>query len=390
MYHVTFPGIGLELEIGRVAFTVFGVPIYWYGICIATGMLLAMFFAFRKARDFGIDADRMVDVVFLATVIAVVCARVFYIAFAPFEYETLWDMINLRDGGIAIYGAVIGAFVSGWALCKWRKVPVLPMFDLASMGFLIGQACGRWGNFFNQEAFGTNTELPWGMYSEGTYNYLASVQQTLADQGITVDPSLPVHPTFLYESIWCALGFFLLWAYLRRRRFDGEIFLMYLVWYGAERFFVEGLRTDSLESIGNVRVSQVIALVCVVGGIVAWAMLRRRAAGREMLVNYIVVDKRLDGPAVIAWPAKNKAPGDKELEERIEELVAACSSAADEESADDGETAGDGEKTDGAADGQSEEQAPDEQTDRDGESAPEKTQDAETEEEDEDGEDHQR
>ena len=331
MFHVTFPGLGLEFEISRVAFTVAGVPIYWYGICIAAGMLLAMLFAFSKARDFGIDSDRMVDVVFLATIVAVVCARAFYVLFAPFEYETLWDMINLRDGGIAIYGGIIGAFVSGWALCKWRKVRVLPMFDVASMGFLIGQAFGRWGNFFNQEAFGTNTDLPWGMYSEGTNYYLTSVQQTLADQGITVDPALPVHPTFLYESLWCLLGFFLLWAYMRRRRFEGEIFLMYLVWYGFERFFVEGLRTDSLESAGNVRVSQVIALVCVVAGLIIWQMLRRRAAGREMTVNYLVADKRLKGPAVITWPAKEKAPSDAELKTRIEALVEAQNAPAEEE-----------------------------------------------------------
>ena len=322
MFHVTFPGIGLELDINRVAFTIGNMPIYWYGICIASGLLLALLFAFWKARDFGIDSDRMIDVVFLATVIAVVCARAFYVAFAPFEYESLWDMINLRDGGIAIYGAVIGAFVTGWALCKWRKIPVLPMFDLAAMGFLIGQALGRWGNFFNQEAFGTNTTLPWGMYSEGTKNYLSSVQDVLAAQGVTVDPSLPVHPTFLYESLWCALGFFLLWAYYRRRRFHGEIFLLYLIWYGFERFFVEGLRTDSLESIGGTRVSQAIALLCVIAGSVVWIMMRRRAGDGDLMVTYPVVDKRLDGPAVLTWPAKKPAPSEKEIKAKIEVLVA--------------------------------------------------------------------
>lgn len=322
MFHVTFAGIGLELDINRVAFTIGNMPIYWYGICIASGLLLALLFAFWKARDFGIDSDRMIDVVFLATVIAVVCARAFYVAFAPFEYESLWDMINLRDGGIAIYGAVIGAFASGWALCKWRKIPVLPMFDLAAMGFLIGQALGRWGNFFNQEAFGTNTTLPWGMYSEGTKNYLSSVQDVLAAQGVTVDPSLPVHPTFLYESLWCALGFFLLWAYYRRRRFHGEIFLLYLIWYGFERFFVEGLRTDSLESIGGIRVSQAIALLCVIAGSVVWIMMRRRAGDGDLMVTYPVVDKRLDGPAVLTWPAKKPAPSEKEIKAMIEDLVA--------------------------------------------------------------------
>ena len=241
-YHVQFPGLGLEFTLDRVAFTVFGMPIYWYGILIATGLALAIVFAFSHARRFGIDSDRMVDVILIGTVCAVIGGRAFYVATAPFEYASFAEMLDIRLGGVAIYGAVIAAFLSGYFACRWRKVPILPMFDLAGMGFLLGQGIGRWGNFVNQEAFGTNTTLPWGMYSEGTCNYLSSVQETLAAQGVAVDPSLPVHPTFLYESIWCLLGFFLLWAYMKRRKFHGELILMYVMWYGAERFFVEGLR----------------------------------------------------------------------------------------------------------------------------------------------------
>ena len=249
-----FPGLGLEFTLDRVAFTVFGMPIYWYGILIATGLALAIVFAFSHARRFGIDSDRMVDVILIGTVCAVIGGRAFYVATAPFEYASFAEMLDIRLGGVAIYGAVIAAFLSGYFACRWRKVPILPMFDLAGMGFLLGQGIGRWGNFVNQEAFGTNTTLPWGMYSEGTCNYLSSVQETLAAQGVAVDPSLPVHPTFLYESIWCLLGFFLLWAYMKRRKFHGELILMYVMWYGAERFFVEGLRTDSL-MVGSFRIS---------------------------------------------------------------------------------------------------------------------------------------
>ena len=262
-YHVQFPGLGLEFTLDRVAFTVFGMPIYWYGILIATGLALAIVFAFSHARRFGIDSDRMVDVILIGTVCAVIGGRAFYVATAPFEYASFAEMLDIRLGGVAIYGAVIAAFLSGYFACRWRKVPILPMFDLAGMGFLLGQGIGRWGNFVNQEAFGTNTTLPWGMYSEGTCNYLSSVQETLAAQGVAVDPSLPVHPTFLYESIWCLLGFFLLWAYMKRRKFHGELILMYVMWYGAERFFVEGLRTDSL-MVGSFRISQVIAAASLV------------------------------------------------------------------------------------------------------------------------------
>ena len=318
--HVTFPGLGLSMTIDRVAFHVLGVPIYWYGICIALGLVLGLVFAFSKARSYGIDSDRMIDVVLLSTLCAIVGARVYYVAFAPFEYQSLWDMINLRDGGLAIYGGVLAAFVSGIFFCRWRKVPALPMFDLAAMGFLIGQGIGRWGNFFNQEAFGTNTTLPWGMYSEGTHNYLASVQATLAAQGVTVDPSLPVHPTFLYESLWCLLGFLVLFLYQKRRKFHGEIFLLYVIWYGVERFVVEGLRTDSLETVGGVRVSQLLALVSVLvaGGL--WFWQRKKHRGETLMVTYPVMDKRLKGPAVLTWEV-GQTPSERELKEQIEQLV---------------------------------------------------------------------
>ena len=274
---VQFPRLGLELEIDRVAFSLGGLNIYWYGIIIAAGLLLALAFAFHYAADFGVDADRLVDVVLVGTVCAIICARIYYVAFAPFKYDSIWDMINLRDGGIAIYGAVIGAAVFGGLACKWRKVPVLPTFDLVAMGFLIGQGMGRWGNFFNQEAFGCNTNSLFGMYSRSTHEYLAQWQSTLAEQGVTVDPSMPVHPTFLYESVWCFVGFFALWAFMKKRRYNGQIALLYAVWYGAGRFWIEGLRTDSLLIPGvGLRVSQVVALVGVVAGLVLLIVLGKK------------------------------------------------------------------------------------------------------------------
>ena len=136
-YHVQFPGLGLEFTLDRVAFTVFGMPIYWYGILIATRLALAIVFAFSHARRFGIDSDRMVDVILIDTVCAVIGGRAFYVATAPFEYASFAEMLDIRLGGVAIYGAVIAAFLSGYFACRWRKVPILPMFDLAGMGFLL-------------------------------------------------------------------------------------------------------------------------------------------------------------------------------------------------------------------------------------------------------------
>ena len=175
-------------------------------------------------------------------------------------------MIDLRNGGLAIYGGIIGAFVCGGLACKWRKVNVLNMFDLAALAFPVGQAVGRFGNFMNQEAFGSNTTLPWGMYSNETYQYLSSVQSTLESQGVTVDPSLPVHPCFLYESLWCIIGFVLLHYLSKRRRFYGQTLLQYIVWYGLGRFFIEWVRTDSL-MIGPFKISQLVAAACVIIGV---------------------------------------------------------------------------------------------------------------------------
>ena len=283
-FDVQFPGLGLEFTINRVALSIGGFNIYWYGVIIAAGMVLAMLFAFRNADDFGINSDRLIDVILVGAVMAIVCARIYYIVFAPFKYESIWQMIDIRQGGIAIYGGVIGAFVFGGLMAKIRRIPILPLFDLVGICFLIGQGVGRWGNFVNQEAFGSNTTLPWGMYSEGTCNYLSSVQETLAAQGVAVDPSLPVHPTFLYESIWCLLGFFLLWAYMKRRKFHGELILMYVMWYGAERFFVEGLRTDSL-MVGSFRISQVIAAVSVIAALCIWLALRKKYKDKPSLIR---------------------------------------------------------------------------------------------------------
>ena len=290
---VTFPGLGLEMTVERVAFTLFGVDVYWYGLIIAVGLMAGISIGYWKAKQFGINADRMTDVILVTVVLAVLCARLYYVIFYPGDYDTLREIFNLRDGGLAIYGGVIGAVVFGWLMCRIRRVPVAAMFDVTAMGFLAGQGIGRWGNFFNQEAFGSNTALPWGMYSERTRAYLQSAAAGLAAQGVTVDPAAPVHPTFLYESLWCLLGLALLLAYCPRRRFDGEMALMYVMWYGAERCVVEGLRTDSL-MIGPLRVSQVLAGGSFLLALIAWVLLRRRAGKVRAAGGFTRVADRLE------------------------------------------------------------------------------------------------
>ncbi len=286
---VTFPGLGLSFEISRVAFTIGGVNIYWYGVVIAVGLVLAMIFAMRHCTEFGIDGDSMVDVLVVGVVLGILSARAYYVAMAPFKYQSIREILSLRDGGLAIYGGIIGAVVFGGLACKWRKVPVLPMFDLTGMGFLIGQCLGRWGNFFNQEAFGCNTTLPWGMYSAATEAYLRGSTVT-APAGAVIDPTMPVHPTFLYESLWCLVGFVALRLYMKKRRFNGDIALLYAIWYGAGRFWIEGLRTDSLLLVPalGLRASQLVAGVAVVAGIAAEIVLSRRYAGKALMVPLAV------------------------------------------------------------------------------------------------------
>ena len=281
---VQFPGLGLQFEINRVAFSIGNINIYWYGVCIAVGLCLALAFAFRRCQEFGVDPDSMVDVILIGVVLGIASARAYYVAMAPFKYESIWEMLAIRDGGLAIYGGIIGGFLFGGLACKWRGVPVLPMFDLTAMGFLVGQGLGRWGNFFNQEAFGCNTTLPWGMYSEATRSYLMGSTVT-APKGTIIDPNLPVHPTFLYESIWCLVGFVLLWRYIKKRKFNGDITLRYLIWYGAGRFWIESLRTDSLMLVPSIglRVSQLIAGLAVVFGVAAEIYLTHKCRNKPLM-----------------------------------------------------------------------------------------------------------
>ena len=280
---VQFPGLGLSFEINRVALSIGGFNIYWYGVCIAFGICLALVFAFRHSIEFGVDPDSMVDVILIGIVLGIVSARAYYVAMAPFKYESIWEMIAIRDGGLAIYGGIIGGFLFGGLACKRR---------------------GRWGNFFNQEAFGCNTTLPWGMFSETTRAYLMGSTVT-AQSGVTIDPNLPVHPTFLYESIWCFVGFLLLFRYIKKRKFNGDIALRYMIWYGAGRFWIEALRTDSLMLVPSIglRASQLVAGIAVVVGVAAEIYFTHKFKDKPLMVK-------------LAMTADNKAAVNKLSKEK--------------------------------------------------------------------------
>ncbi len=254
---IAFPGLGIgPLSISE-GFTFFGLSIHYYGLIIAFGIIAAYFFAKKKATVRGLSDDSVLDMVIWGLPTAVICARIYYVIFSWEDYQNnLLDIFKIWKGGIAIYGAIIGACLSTYIYCHIKKISFAKMFDVGAFGLLIGQIIGRWGNFVNAEAFGglTNTAL---------------LRMELLDLGIMV------HPTFLYESLWNILVFVFLNLHEKRQKFDGEIFLLYASFYGLGRFFIEGMRTDSLY-LGPIRVSQWVGAICFILGISLICYLRKK------------------------------------------------------------------------------------------------------------------
>ena len=285
---VSFPGLGLEFQLNRVAFHVGSWPVYWYGVIIAAGFLLAVMYCSHQAPKFGIRQDDIIDMLFFAVPLSIIGARVYYIIFYPELYRQAdgsWDfgaMVRIWDGGLAIYGGVIMAVLTLLVFCKVRKIKFLAFADLGSFGLLIGQMIGRWGNFVNIEAHGGPTDLPWRM---GIYQYVDGTRQYME-----------VHPTFLYESLWNLVGFLLLIQVAKRwRKFDGQIFLSYFAWYGIGRGFIEGLRTDSLYLFDtSIRVSQAFGFATAAAAIVLLIFaLSRKHDPAQLWVNQMKAHPRL-------------------------------------------------------------------------------------------------
>ncbi len=280
---VTFPKLGLEFFVNSTAFSIGSFEVKWYGVIIATGLLLAVLYAMKRAPYFGVNTDKLLDAVIVGVLCAVVGARLYYVAFTwdYFKDAPLKIITDFHQGGLAIYGGIIGGLLGGGLVAWKKKINVLACLDLAALGFLIGQGLGRWGNFMNQEAFGTPTDLPWGMVSVNT-------------------GGVAVHPCFLYESLWCLLGFVLLHFFSKKlQSYKGQIFFMYLVWYGFERMLVEGLRTDSLYLPFSIlgftpRVSQVLSALIVVAGVTLLIVFRnRKDMFGAMIIDGKMVSKKV-------------------------------------------------------------------------------------------------
>ena len=232
-----------------------GKDIYWYGIIICAGFILAALYVNSRTKDFGITSDNLTDCLIICVPLGIICARIYYVVFEWGYYaQHPGEIIAIWKGGIAIYGGIIGTLIGLFVYSRVKKLSLASLCDLAAFGLLIGQCIGRWGNFVNGEAHGGPTTLPWGM---------------------TIDGQSMVHPTFLYESLWNLAGFVLLHFYSKKRRFKGEIALLYAAWYGAGRAWIEGLRTDSLY-IGSVRVSQLLAIISCIAAVAVLARQYRR------------------------------------------------------------------------------------------------------------------
>ncbi len=240
-----------------IAFSVFGLEIGWYGIIIATGMLLGVIIASKRAKAVGLQEDTIIDLCLYAVPSAILGARLYYVIFNWSYYSKHpVDILKFRQGGLAIHGGIIAGVLVGYIFCRVKRLGFWQLADICAPSLVLGQAIGRWGNYVNQEAHGGPTNLPWGIEING----------------------VKVHPTFLYESLWNFGVFFLLLYIDKKKKFEGQIFLYYLILYSVARFFIEGLRTDSL-MIGPFRTAQLVSVATIIVAIVLIFIRRRHIAG---------------------------------------------------------------------------------------------------------------
>ena len=278
---ISFPGLGIELNPPQ-GFSIGSMHIQFYGIIIALGLILAVVYGLKRRKQFGLTEDDLLDGVLWVVPVAIICARLYFVVFSWDYYrEHLGEIVAIWNGGIAIYGGVIGAVIGIIVYCKCKKLKLGAVLDIVALGFLIGQAIGRWGNFFNREAFGTETE-----------SFLRMGLRLDADQ-YPILQTLYYHPTFLYESLWNAAGFVALHFLSKKRQYDGQIALGYVAWYGLGRTFIEGLRTDSL-CLGDFRVSQLLAAVSCLAATAVLIVLAFRKHDRQ---NLFANSRQLQQPA---------------------------------------------------------------------------------------------
>lgn len=292
-YHVSFPGLGIEnLAVNREAFTfsLFGhqLTVFWYGLIFTIAMVTCIVIAMLRAKKYGFSRDDILDYFLWMIPLILIGSRIYYVIFEWDQFKgSLSSIFDLRQGGLAFYGGVLGGMLAVAVAARVKRIKLHRIFDYLAVLIPLGQGIGRWGNFFNQEAFGTNTSLPWGMISEGTAQGLAALNPDPANPLPGLNPGLPVHPTFFYEFAANMVIFAILLVVHRRQKRPWTTVLTYFFLYGIVRFFVEGVRTDSLvfEAFGHtLRISQILSAVLVVGSALLFALAWFSASKRERLV----------------------------------------------------------------------------------------------------------
>ena len=276
---IEFPNLGIYLENVGKAVTIHNFDIAYYGITIGIGMLMGILVASWQAKRLGVNPEHVIDVAMYGIVFGIIGARIYYVAFSWDMYkDDLLSVFNLREGGLAIYGGVIAAIITVFIFCKCKKLSAPLMFDTVGVGLVTGQAIGRWGNFFNREAFGEYTDnllamrLPIEAVRRSDITDLMYENLYVTSDGARF---IQVHPTYLYESLWCLMVLVIMLLYTKHRKFDGEVFLLYLLGYGVGRFWIERLRTDQLLlPVVGFPVSQALAAVLVAGSLIAIAVIR--------------------------------------------------------------------------------------------------------------------
>lgn len=253
---VSFPGLGInDFQLNKIAFTLFGkFEVRWYGLIITTGIILAVLYCAYRSAEVGITKDDLLDMALYTVIFGVLGARLYYVLMTlnVYPYDSILDVIAIWEGGLAIYGGIIGGSLAIYIFCRIKKINPLCALDMAAPAVMIGQFMGRWGNFFNGEAYGYEVVEGSPLY------FLRMGLIPNVNSSVRMDY---FHPTFLYESVWNIIGFILINALFRKRKFNGQVALMYFAWYGFGRMWIEGLRTDSLY-LGVFRVSQVVGFLC--------------------------------------------------------------------------------------------------------------------------------
>ena len=292
-YNVSFPGLGIEaLSISRVAFelSLFGrqLTVYWYGLTFTVAMVLCIFIAMGRARKYDFSKDDILDYFLWMIPLILIGSRIYYVAFEWDQFKgSPAAILDFRQGGLAFYGGVLGGMLAVAIAARIKRTKLHRILDFLAVLVPLGQGIGRWGNFFNQEAFGTNTDLPWGMISEGTRQGLAALNPDPTNPLPGLNPNLPVHPTFLYEFIANLLIFAVLLLVHKRQKRPWTTVLTYFFLYGIVRFFVEGIRTDALvfQAWGQTfRISQVLSAALVLGALVCFALLRLAGRRRDEMI----------------------------------------------------------------------------------------------------------